>query len=116
MNIDANADFMKNIPAALSWSGGHLRLLDQTKLPGEETYLDIERVEQLEDAILRLCVRGAPAIGCAGAFGTVLAARETYEPINSGEGAVTEASRKDRWMARFHEACEHLAETRPNAN
>ncbi len=97
-----NNGFLKNIPAALSWNGSVLRLLDQTKLPAEETYLDIERVAQLEDAILRLCVRGAPAIGCAGAFGTVLAAREAFAA--PGE-----------WLGHFESSCAHLAETRPTA-
>ena len=103
MNPANDTGFLKNIPAALSWNGSVLRLLDQTKLPAEEMYLDIERVAQLEDAILRLCVRGAPAIGCAGAFGTVLAAREALGN-SSGE-----------WVERFEESCEHLAETRPTA-
>ncbi len=104
MNPISDSDLLKNIPAAMTWNGRVLRLLDQTQLPASETYLDIERVVQLEDAILRLCVRGAPAIGCSGAFGTVLAAREVDTALAGRE-----------WFKRFEAACEHLAETRPTA-
>ncbi|GMV83216.1 MAG: methylthioribose-1-phosphate isomerase [Planctomycetota bacterium] len=63
-------------PPTLEWCGTHLRLLDQTKLPGEETYLEIRSVAELCDAIRRLVVRGAPALGCAGAYGVILCYRE----------------------------------------
>lgn len=54
---------------------GYLRLLDQTLLPGETRYLRIRTVAELIDAIGRLAVRGAPALGVAGAFGVALAAQ-----------------------------------------
>lgn len=56
----------------LVWKDGKLRLIDQTRLPGELVYLDCERVEEVADAIRRLAVRGAPAIGVAAAYGLVL--------------------------------------------
>ncbi|MAE63920.1 MAG: S-methyl-5-thioribose-1-phosphate isomerase [Phycisphaeraceae bacterium] len=60
----------------IEWIGdaatGHLRLLDQTRLPGEVTYLDCRDVPTVFDAIRRLSVRGAPAIGIAAAFGCVV--------------------------------------------
>src|SRR2546429_1795261 len=49
-------------------------LLDQTRLPAEETYLTCTDVASLVDAIGRLVVRGAPLLGLAGAFGVALAA------------------------------------------
>ncbi len=49
-------------------------LLDQTRLPAEETYLTCADVASLVDAIGRLVVRGAPLLGLAGAFGVALAA------------------------------------------
>lgn len=53
-----------------------LVLLDQTKLPGEVVYLHLSKKEEIWEAIYRLCVRGAPAIGLAAAIGLyVLAAR-----------------------------------------
>lgn len=60
---------------ATARGAGHLRLLDQTLLPSETTYLRIDTVEALVDAIRRLATRGAPALGVAGAFGVVLAAQ-----------------------------------------
>lgn len=54
---------------------GHLRLLDQTRLPGEVCYIDCTDAEMVHSAIRRLVVRGAPAIGVAAGYGMVLAAR-----------------------------------------
>jgi methylthioribose-1-phosphate isomerase len=60
-----------------------VRLLDQTRLPAEEVYLDAADVETLVDAIGRLAVRGAPALGAVGALGVVVAltqsAREGWD-------------------------------------
>ncbi len=60
----------------LWWDGEHqvLVLLDQTRLPGEERYDDHSRPETVADAIRKLVVRGAPAIGCAAAGGVALSA------------------------------------------
>lgn len=57
----------------LSPRRGGLRLLDQTALPQVECSLDIRTVDDLVDAIQRLAVRGAPALGAAGALGVVVA-------------------------------------------
>jgi len=54
--------------------GPAIVLLDQTRLPAEETYLTCADVPQLVDAIRRLVVRGAPLLGVAGAYGVGLAA------------------------------------------
>jgi len=63
---------------ALRWldppAGPAVVLLDQTRLPAEEAYLDCRDVSTLEDAIRRLVVRGAPLLGLAGAYGVALAA------------------------------------------
>ncbi|HUT59055.1 MAG TPA: S-methyl-5-thioribose-1-phosphate isomerase [Phycisphaerae bacterium] len=63
----------------VQWVGdaeaGHLRLLDQTRLPTETAFFDCRDAEALWDAIRRLVVRGAPAIGVAAGYGMVLAAR-----------------------------------------
>ena len=63
----------------ISWQGdldGHLELLDQTLLPTEEKVLDIRTLGPVVDAIRRLAVRGAPAIGVAAAYGVFLGVRE----------------------------------------
>jgi methylthioribose-1-phosphate isomerase len=57
----------------LRFADGALELLDQTRLPGEEVWLRCERPQQVADAIRRLAVRGAPAIGVACAYGLALA-------------------------------------------
>jgi len=55
---------------ALEWApSGALRILDQTRLPGEERWLELDRVEAVVEAIRMLRVRGAPAIGVAAAMG-----------------------------------------------
>ncbi len=59
----------------LSWIGDRLRFIDQTLLPAEETYVDTDDYRVVCDAIRRLAIRGAPAIGVAGAYALALAAR-----------------------------------------
>jgi len=54
--------------------GPAIALLDQTRLPAEETVVTCASVPELVDAIRRLVIRGAPALGLAGAFGVALAA------------------------------------------
>ncbi|MEM7324906.1 MAG: S-methyl-5-thioribose-1-phosphate isomerase [Actinomycetota bacterium] len=59
---------------SLDWVDNAIEMVDQTKLPQETTILRIETVPDLVAAIKRLSVRGAPALGVAGAYGVVLAA------------------------------------------
>lgn len=56
-----------------------LRLIDQRRLPAEETYLDIRTVSALVEAIQTLAVRGAPALGATGALGVVVAMRQGHD-------------------------------------
>ena len=58
---------------ALTWDGQSLRLLDQTLLPGEETWIGLEGAADTAAAIARLAVRGAPNIGIAAAYGLAMA-------------------------------------------
>ena len=58
----------------LEWRNDRLIVLDQTELPQKESYLEIERYEDVVSAIKRLAVRGAPAIGIAAAYGVALGA------------------------------------------
>lgn len=51
-----------------------IRLIDQTKLPGNLEYIETDDYRIICDAIRRLAVRGAPAIGCAGAYGVLIGA------------------------------------------
>jgi methylthioribose-1-phosphate isomerase len=52
-----------------------VRLIDQRALPGELRFVECATVGELCDAITSMAVRGAPALGAAGAFGVALAAR-----------------------------------------
>jgi methylthioribose-1-phosphate isomerase len=61
---------------AIEWlddPGPMIRLIDQTLLPGAEQYLDVTTVDVLVDSIRELVIRGAPALGAAGALGVALA-------------------------------------------
>jgi methylthioribose-1-phosphate isomerase len=57
------------------WKDNGLQLIDQRKLPSELVLMRCESVQEVHDAILHMAVRGAPAIGAAGAFGVAIAAR-----------------------------------------
>jgi len=87
----------------IEWKEDHIRLLDQTLLPHEERYIEIRAVETMCDAIRRLAVRGAPAIGVAAAMGVAL--------------AMLDAPDKNRrsFEERFDDICKQIAATRPTA-
>jgi methylthioribose-1-phosphate isomerase len=59
----------------IDWVDGAIEIIDQTALPGELRILRLHTVPELVAAIQSLAVRGAPALGVAGAFGVALAAR-----------------------------------------
>jgi methylthioribose-1-phosphate isomerase len=86
----------------IHWQGdastGSLHLLDQTLLPQHEEYLDCRDVQAVWDAIQRLSVRGAPAIGIAAAYGCVIGVQ--------GQGDTAAALR---------DTATHLASSRPTA-
>ena len=67
------------LPKPIWLENGKVFLIDQTKLPGELCQLEITTAEQMWDAIKRLVVRGAPAIGLAAAFGVWLGAARRLE-------------------------------------
>ncbi len=64
---------------SIEWRDDHLRILDQTYLPNREVYSDIRDVGRIWEAIKKLRVRGAPAIGIAAAYGLYLGIRELPE-------------------------------------
>ena len=76
MNAEAGARAPADpIPPTIEWRRGRIRLIDQRALPGRLRFRECATVDQLCDAISTLTVRGAPALGAAGAFGVALAAR-----------------------------------------
>jgi methylthioribose-1-phosphate isomerase len=68
----------------IDWDGDAVVIIDQTALPHRVEMLRLTTVDALCDAIARLAVRGAPALGVAGALGVALAARNTHAHNNNG--------------------------------
>lgn len=91
--VTVRADW--NIPAVV--------ILDQTLLPGEETYLYVTTPGEIWEAIVRLKVRGAPAIGVTAAYGMAICAAQFTE------------SEYDAFYAHFKEVKDYLATSRPTA-
>lgn len=91
----------------LRWQGnasaGRFEIIDQTLLPVREELITLESVEDVWQAIRVLKVRGAPAIGCAAAFGAVIGAR-------SGDQSSIESIRQN-----LVTAADYLATSRPTA-
>jgi methylthioribose-1-phosphate isomerase len=71
---------------ALRWDGRRLSILDQTLLPGAETWLALTGAHDTAGAIARLAVRGAPNIGIAAAYGLAmeLSARPSLGALEEG--------------------------------
>lgn len=84
----------------LDWVDGAIELVDQTKLPQEVEILRLTEVPDLVAAIKRLSVRGAPALGVAGAYGVALAAT-VHDPTSE--------------RAAFDEAVASIRDARPTA-
>ena len=87
----------------IKWSDGRLRLLDQTRLPHEEVWLNLADYRGVAEAITSMRVRGAPAIGIAAGYGLALAA------------LASTASDGDALLVELRAAAEELAATRPTA-
>jgi len=87
----------------IAWTNDAVRLLDQTRLPTETVYVQVANERQMWDAIRRLVVRGAPAIGVAAAFGVYLGIR--------GHRARDLLS----FYTRLNEVADYLATSRPTA-
>jgi len=93
------------IPPSVRWAddGRAVELLDQTLLPQEERWLRLETADAVAEAICSLRVRGAPAIGIAGAYGLALGAEAAL-----GTGV------EDRELDSAFDACrDMLLATRP---
>ncbi len=87
----------------IDWVGevpGHVVLLEQTRLPLEQIDLEVRSVTVMIDAIRRLAVRGAPAIGIAGAYGLVLAAQEAHAASGAALYARVRADARRLALAR----------------
>jgi len=63
----------------IRWRGDRLELLDQRLLPDQTVYITCRTAAEVATAIRDMVVRGAPAIGCAAAFGVVLGGKDSFE-------------------------------------
>jgi methylthioribose-1-phosphate isomerase len=88
---------------AVTWSNDHLKLIDQTQLPEKTVYLRLNTVEDAFDAIRKLKVRGAPAIGITAAYGLFLGMRD-----------IASSSRKE-FFEELAQKIEYLSSARPTA-
>ena len=85
------------------WIGDRIRIIDQTKLPHEEVFLDLNDYPDVIEAIKTLRIRGAPDIGVAAAYGFVVGAQKI------------DAASKDEFLSELLTVKEALASSRPTA-
>ena len=100
---------------AMNYSHGCLNLLDQRKLPLEEVWLSCKNLEQVANAIENMTVRGAPAIGCAAAFGLVV---HLFNQSYSDQKNPGDRGQDETWQTMkftFFEGADRLKSTRPTA-
>lgn len=87
----------------IEWLGDRVRVLDQTRLPREEVYLELDSYQDIASAITELKIRGAPAIGVAGAYAIALGALKV------------EAKSRSDFLERLRGIGQAIAATRPTA-
>jgi methylthioribose-1-phosphate isomerase len=88
---------------AIEWLGNRVRILDQTRLPQKEVYLELDRYQDIVSAIKELKIRGAPAIGVAGAYGVALGALKIKAKV------------KADFLQKLRAISQTFADTRPTA-
>src|SRR5208337_111335 len=87
----------------IEWTEQGVRMIDQTRLPGEEIYQTYSDYRDVAEAIRSLVIRGAPAIGVAAAMGIAVGIK------HSGAKNATEL------RADFEKIAETIGKTRPTA-
>ncbi|SVA83183.1 uncharacterized protein METZ01_LOCUS136037, partial [marine metagenome] len=87
----------------IEWIDNQVKIIDQTRLPLEEEYIETDEYKVVCDAIYRLAIRGAPAIGVAGAYACVLAANRI------------ETDDLDDFLKEFMVKADEIGATRPTA-
>jgi len=89
----------------IEWIDTYSRMVDQTKFPNEFEYVNITTGQDMFDAIKTMIVRGAPAIGIAGAHGVVLYAQELAKQNLT----------RDEFIVKLLEKADYMASARPTA-
>jgi methylthioribose-1-phosphate isomerase len=87
----------------IEWKNNRVIMIDQRKLPGQETYVICSDYHQVIKAIKEMVIRGAPAIGVAAAMGVALGA----EAINTDT--------LKSFLSRFNKICQEISRARPTA-
>ncbi|MFN2530476.1 MAG: S-methyl-5-thioribose-1-phosphate isomerase [Pyrinomonadaceae bacterium] len=87
----------------IEWTKDGIRMLDQRLLPTEETYLMLRSYDEVAEAIKKMVVRGAPAIGVSAAMGIALGASQSV--------GTSVADLEDD----FTYICDVMSKTRPTA-
>jgi methylthioribose-1-phosphate isomerase len=87
----------------IEWLDTRLKIIDQSRLPWEEVYLELSSYQEVARAIKKMKVRGAPMIGVIAAYGIALGAQRI------------EASNKEGFLAEIQHITQVLASTRPTA-
>ena len=86
-----------DLRAAVAWTGDAIEIIDQTLLPAEERVLRLTTPDEVVDAIQRLAVRGAPAIGVTGALGVLLDQLASDADARSGSPSARPTAVNLRW-------------------
>ena len=89
----------------IQWENDHSKMVDQTLFPYEYKYVNITGGQEMFDAIRNMIVRGAPAIGIAGAHGIVLYEIETAK----------ETSSREEFISKLLEKADYMKTSRPTA-
>ena len=84
----------------IEWTDAGVVMIDQRRLPAEETFITCRDYHEVADAIRTMVIRGAPAIGCAAAMGVAIGVLKSSD---------------DNMDAEFEQVCDVLAATRPTA-
>jgi methylthioribose-1-phosphate isomerase len=90
--------------SAMKYSDSRLHLIDQKRLPNEEVWIACGNLESVAKAIEDMVVRGAPAIGCAAAWGIAIDAANHSHLLAW-----------DQYKSKFAEAIDRMSRTRPTA-
>lgn len=92
-----------NVVQSIKWEGDRVLLLDQTRLPQDTKFIEIDTVEAMHEAIQKLRIRGAPAIGIAAAYGLYLGIRSF------------ETDDFEQFWQKTRETADYLSTARPTA-
>ena len=95
--------FINTAYQPIEWRGDRVIILDQTRLPREEVYLELDDYRDVAAAIKELKIRGAPAIGIAGAYAVALGALKI------------DATARGEFLEKVYRIIDDIGATRPTA-